>query len=431
MKKIIALLTVIFIVFSVSGFTAFSSEGEIGVTVDGSEIPFDQPPVVINGRTLVPLRAIFEALGAEVEWDAETKSIMAERNNIAVLLYIDSTAMTYGEIGGNAVTVQLDTAPVVINGRTLVPARAVAEAFGCSVSWDSTTKTVIINDSNTSTTNNSTANTSAAEAQTAEETTEATTAAVLQSTSFDITQTYIKGNSAIKKAENGSHLIDGDSSTKWCCYIPDGGAYVIWQTEPSVVVTGYTIVTGNDNSKYSGRNPLSWTLYGCNSDEAPTVDDSWNVIDERKNDRSLPDADFQDRYFEVTGNSQSYEYYMLKVTATRGAKEMQMSEFELNYVGSGKSVSTSTSASNVSSSGTQSSSGTSEDISQSSAPSSQTCVICGGSGSVICSYCHGKGTAISADIGLNGYVAEGICPLCSGAGKNTCSVCSGMGITYN
>ncbi|MCD8237897.1 MAG: hypothetical protein LUC92_00970 [Clostridiales bacterium] len=429
MKKTVALLAAFLVAFSALSFTASGSESEIGVTVDGFDISFDQPPVVINGRTLVPLRAIFEALGAEVEWDAETKSIMAERNNIAVLLYIDSTAMTYGEIGGNAVTVQLDTAPTIINGRTLVPARAVAEAFGCSVSWDSVTKTVIINDNNTS-------NSSAAEAPAAEITTEAateaTTAAVLQNTTFDITQTYIKGNSAIKKAENGSHLIDGDPSTKWCCYIPDGGAYVIWQVNPSVVVTGYTIVTGNDNSKYSGRNPLSWTLYGCNSDESPTVDDSWNVIDERKNDRSLPDADFQDRYFEVTGNSQSYEYYMLKVTATRGAKEMQMSEFELNYAGSGITVNTSTSASSgVSSTSSQSSSDSSQDSSQGSAPSSQTCVICGGSGSVVCSYCHGKVTAISADIGLNGYVAEGICPLCNGAGKNTCSVCSGTGITYN
>lgn len=117
----------------------------IKVVVNGSYLSFDQPPVIINGRTLVPLRAIFEALGAEVEWEAETKSIMAFKGDMGVLMYIDSAVMTKGQVGGTASDVTLDTAPTIINGRTMVPARAVAEAFGCSVNWDSSTKTVIIN----------------------------------------------------------------------------------------------------------------------------------------------------------------------------------------------------------------------------------------------------------------------------------------------
>lgn len=130
---------------SVTESASVPRDDGIKVVVNGSYLTFDQPPVIINGRTLVPLRAIFEALGAEVEWEAETKSIMAFKGDIGVLMYIDSAVMTKGEVGGAAYDITLDTAPTIINGRTMVPARAVAEAFGCSVSWDSSTKTVIIN----------------------------------------------------------------------------------------------------------------------------------------------------------------------------------------------------------------------------------------------------------------------------------------------
>lgn len=128
----------------VTNIPAIQIDG-IKVQVNGSYLSFDQPPVIINGRTLVPLRAIFEALGAEVEWEAETKSIMAFKGDIGVLMYIDSAVMTKGIVGGTAADITLDTAPTIINGRTMVPARAAAEAFGCSVNWDSSTKTVIIN----------------------------------------------------------------------------------------------------------------------------------------------------------------------------------------------------------------------------------------------------------------------------------------------
>ncbi len=111
----------------------------ITVKVNGQLVNFDQPPIIIDGRTLVPLRAIFEALGATVEWNGDTQTVTSKKGSTSVSLSIDSNAMYKN---GKAVT--LDVPAQLINDRTLVPARAVAEAFGCDVDWDSDTKTVTI-----------------------------------------------------------------------------------------------------------------------------------------------------------------------------------------------------------------------------------------------------------------------------------------------
>lgn len=111
----------------------------ITVTVNGQLINFDQPPAIIDGRTLVPLRAIFESLGATVDWNGETQTVTSKRGSTSISLSIDSNIM---HKNGKAVT--LDVPAQLISDRTLVPARAVAEAFGCDVDWDSDTKTVTI-----------------------------------------------------------------------------------------------------------------------------------------------------------------------------------------------------------------------------------------------------------------------------------------------
>lgn len=116
-----------------------SSQSGITVLVNGASVSFDQPPVVENGRTLVPLRAIFEALGANVGWDQDTQTVSASKSGIQISLKLGSTKMY---VNGSAKT--LDVPAKVINSRTLVPVRAVSEAFGCDVQWDGNTQTVII-----------------------------------------------------------------------------------------------------------------------------------------------------------------------------------------------------------------------------------------------------------------------------------------------
>jgi len=117
-----------------------SDKSEIKVTLYGKKLSFDQPPVIENGRTLVPLRAIFEALNAEVAWDGETQTVRAIRYGTYIELQIGSNEM---KVNNRIIT--LDVPAKTINDRTMVPARAIAEAFGCSVSWDAENNAVIIN----------------------------------------------------------------------------------------------------------------------------------------------------------------------------------------------------------------------------------------------------------------------------------------------
>jgi len=113
----------------------------INVIVNGDELDFsgDQSPVIVNDRTLVPLRKIFEALGAEVLWNGEERTVNANKSGIYVSLTIDSNIMY---VDGTEKT--LDVSAQIIGDRTMVPVRAIAEAFGANVEWDGQTRTVYV-----------------------------------------------------------------------------------------------------------------------------------------------------------------------------------------------------------------------------------------------------------------------------------------------
>lgn len=111
----------------------------ISVQLDGRNLYFDQPPAMIDGRLLVPLRGIFEALSADVLYDAGTRSIKATKGNTVVQLQLGSrTALIDGR------TVYLDVPADTVGGRTMVPLRFVSEALGADVKWNGATKTVVI-----------------------------------------------------------------------------------------------------------------------------------------------------------------------------------------------------------------------------------------------------------------------------------------------
>ena len=115
--------------------------GDIKVYVNGYQLFFDVPPQIVDGRTLVPLRAIFEALGATVEWEAETQTITAVRGDITIFMQIGSNMLTR-----NNTDITLDVPAQLVEGRTLVPVRAVAESFDAIVDWDHDNRAVIITD---------------------------------------------------------------------------------------------------------------------------------------------------------------------------------------------------------------------------------------------------------------------------------------------
>ena len=112
---------------------------EITVKIDGTEIKFDQPPILVNDRTMVPLRAIFEGLKAVVTWENDTNTAIAFKDDTTISVQIDNNKMFK-----NSEVIELDAAPVLVNDRTLVPVRAISEAFNCKVDWDEKNLEVII-----------------------------------------------------------------------------------------------------------------------------------------------------------------------------------------------------------------------------------------------------------------------------------------------
>ena len=135
MKKLFcAFLTLTFILAISSVVFA-----DIRVTLDGELIEFDVPPQIINDRTMVPLAAIFTALNAQFDWDGPNQTVNATRDGINVAMQIGNPVIT---VDGRSIT--LDVAPVIVDSRTLVPARAVAESFNVDVYWDGDTQTVIL-----------------------------------------------------------------------------------------------------------------------------------------------------------------------------------------------------------------------------------------------------------------------------------------------
>lgn len=111
----------------------------ITVVVDSWPLHMDVPPKVRNQRTMVPIRAVAEAIGADVAWVQETKQIVMTRAGSTVTMTLDSTT---ADIDGKAV--EMDVAPFAVGGRTLIPARYVAEFFDQKVDWDGTKKQVTI-----------------------------------------------------------------------------------------------------------------------------------------------------------------------------------------------------------------------------------------------------------------------------------------------
>lgn len=154
-KKVFGLLLAGLMLFSGTAFAEGETEklispspqikiqftvGENRVVIDDDiGIDLDVAPCIIDDRTMIPFRSVFEIFGATVSWDAETKTVYGLKEDVAVVLQIGQRFMFV-----NSERVALDAPSVIVNDRTMVPFRSIAAAYGCTVEFDDLTKTVTI-----------------------------------------------------------------------------------------------------------------------------------------------------------------------------------------------------------------------------------------------------------------------------------------------
>ncbi|MCD7777718.1 MAG: copper amine oxidase N-terminal domain-containing protein [Clostridiales bacterium] len=133
MKRFIALSAAV----SIMTTSVFASE--ITVVLDGAQVEFSsQEPVIVEGRTLIPLRGVFEQLGYEISWEADTKTAVFQNGDSTINVMADSDVFII-----NGEEVSLDVPASIINGSMMLPLRAVGEAAGLEVDWNSETKTAV------------------------------------------------------------------------------------------------------------------------------------------------------------------------------------------------------------------------------------------------------------------------------------------------
>lgn len=111
----------------------------IRVVLDGKEMRFEVPPVIRQGRTMVPMSSLFMALGARVTWESRSKTVTAVKGNTRIVLQIGSK---YATVDSRRVV--LDVCPFIQDGKTLVPAAFISQSLGASVKWDAAAYTVFI-----------------------------------------------------------------------------------------------------------------------------------------------------------------------------------------------------------------------------------------------------------------------------------------------
>lgn len=138
--KIISITIVILLIFLLSTpILSFAETSNISVYIDNKHVSFRTNPYMENDRVMVPMRKIFEELGATVTWDNDTQSVTAVKDKTTAILAIGLNIMYI-----NSEPTALDNPPALVYDTTYVPLRAVSEALGCVVEWENDKNKVII-----------------------------------------------------------------------------------------------------------------------------------------------------------------------------------------------------------------------------------------------------------------------------------------------
>ena len=122
---------------------------DVNVLVNGVPVQYsDQAPVIINERTYIPIRDVFEKLGFKVDWDGESKAVTISDDYYIIVLMTRTNGMVTAECDLDFTYRQLENTVQIINGRTMLPLREILESVGYELGWDAETKSAIVNDKN-------------------------------------------------------------------------------------------------------------------------------------------------------------------------------------------------------------------------------------------------------------------------------------------
>lgn len=118
---------------------AFCRDFPVSLQVDGERVESDVPPVIIKGKTLIPAKAVFESMGADVVWNEEARLVEITMGTSELILTIDSTTAFL-----NGAQAAMEVPAMIINSRTMIPVRFVGESLSCGIDWDDASRTVIV-----------------------------------------------------------------------------------------------------------------------------------------------------------------------------------------------------------------------------------------------------------------------------------------------
>lgn len=143
MKKFLSIMTATLLmttsIFAAGDTESITSESKPGVNVTVNGIPVDMEGVIVEGRTMVPVRGVFENIGYTVNWNAETKTATLTKGSTTVEMTNGNTYFIY-----NGIQITPDVPQQIIDGRFMLPLRAVGEALNATVDWNAETKTASI-----------------------------------------------------------------------------------------------------------------------------------------------------------------------------------------------------------------------------------------------------------------------------------------------
>ncbi|MGI6597807.1 MAG: copper amine oxidase N-terminal domain-containing protein [bacterium] len=142
-KAIVGIIVFMLVAISFAGKAEAKyevKEADVTIVINDEILELDVSPVISSGRTLVPLRSIFEFFDVELEWEETTQTIKGSRNGTRIILPVGQPLAAIDEE-----QVELDVPALIVDGRTMVPSRFIAESLGAEVIWHESNRTVEIN----------------------------------------------------------------------------------------------------------------------------------------------------------------------------------------------------------------------------------------------------------------------------------------------